>query len=89
MIKTSDPFVNILPQLDVHGYTWDTVMTVVNEFIEDNVLLGNKKIGIIHGKGNGILKDKIHHDLSKNKLVNKYYLYAFNLGLTIIELNIN
>ena len=67
----NDPFINILPQLDVHGYTEDTVMTVVNDFINDNYKLRNK----------------IHRDLKHNKKVKKYYLHVFNVGCTIIELN--
>ena len=33
MYKRIDPFLSVLPQLDVHGFTDDTVMTVVNDFI--------------------------------------------------------
>lgn len=87
MYKKIDPFLKIMPQLDVHGYTEDTVMTVVNEFINDNYKLGNKNICVIHGKGLGVLKRKIHSSLRRNKKVKKYYLYNFNIGCTIIELN--
>lgn len=86
MFKKKDPFLDILPQLDVHGYTEDTVMTVVNDFINDNFKMGKRKIVVIHGKGLGILKDKIHHSLKNNKLVTDYYLYNWNIGCTIIEL---
>jgi len=87
MYKQIDPFIKILPQLDVHGFTEDTVMTVVNDFINDNYKLKNKKIVVIHGKGAGILRKKIHSSLKHNKLVKNYYLYNFNIGCTIIELN--
>lgn len=86
MYKKQDPFLEILPQLDVHGEFEDTVMTVVNDFILDNYKLGNKKIVVVHGKGEGILKNKIHRDLKKNKYVERCYLYNFNIGCTIIEL---
>lgn len=86
MYKPIDPFMIILPQLDVHGFTEDTVMTVVNDFINDNYKLRKRKICVIHGKGKGILKRKIHSSLKRNKYVEKYYLYNFNLGCTIIEL---
>lgn len=86
MYKNIDPFMKILPQLDVHGFTRDTVMTVVNDFINDNIKLRNYKICVIHGKGEGILKNKIHQSLKRDKRVSKYYLYNFNLGCTIIEL---
>ncbi len=75
-----------MPQLDVHGFTEDTVMTVVNEFIDDNYKLGRKNICVIHGKGAGILKRKIHRSLRYNKKVKNYHLYNFNIGCTIIEL---
>lgn len=87
MYKNIDPFMKILPQLDVHGFTEDIVMTVVNEFIEDSYKLGRKKIVVIYGKGQGILRRKIHNDLKNNRLVKGYYLYNFNIGCTIIELN--
>lgn len=86
MYKNIDPFIKILPQLDVHGYTEDTVMTVVNDFINDNFKMRKRKIVVIHGKGLGILKRKIHNSLKRNKLVDSYYLYNLNIGCTIIEL---
>jgi DNA-nicking Smr family endonuclease len=87
MFKPIDPFLKILPQLDVHGYTEDTVMTVVNDFINDNYKLRKKKILVIHGNGKHILKNKIHRELKRNKQVSKFYLYNMNIGCTIIELN--
>lgn len=86
MYKKTDPFLEILPQLDVHGELEDTVMTVVNDFILDNYKLRKRKIVVVHGKGQGILKRKIHESLKTNKLVSRYYLYNFNIGCTIIEL---
>lgn len=87
MYKNIDPFIEILPQLNVHGEYADTVMTVVNDFIRDNYKMGNKKICVIHGKSSNILKNTIHENLKHNKLVKKYYLYIYNIGCTIIELN--
>ena len=87
MYKKIDPFIEILPQLDVHGYTRDTVLLVVNDFINDNIKMGNNKLVIIHGKGSDILRKEIHAYLKKNKKVRHFYLYNFNIGCTIIELN--
>lgn len=86
MYKKLDPFLEILPQLDVHRELEDTVMTVVNDFILDNYKLRKRKIVVVHGKGQGVLKRKIHNSLKANKLVLRYYLYNFNIGCTIIEL---
>lgn len=82
-----DPFLYILPKLDVHGYTEDTVMCVVNDFIKDNYKLGKKKVLIIHGNGKHILKNKIHRELKHNKYVKDFNLYYNNVGCTIVSLN--
>ncbi len=63
-------------------------MTVVNDFINDCYKLKYRKIVVVHGKGQGILKKKIHDSLRKNKKVLRYYLYNFNIGCTIIELDL-
>lgn len=85
-MKNYDPFLNILPTIDVHGFNRDMMNYVVDDFIKDNIKLKNKKIIIIHGKGQGILKDEIHRILKKDKRVERYYLNGFNIGETIIEL---
>ena len=86
MYKPIDPFVVNLPQLDVHGYTRDIVMTVVNDFIYEQYRMGKEKVMVIHGKSGGILKSTIHAGLKRNKYVKNYYLYNMNIGCTIIEL---
>lgn len=82
-----NPFLNILPTIDLHGYNRDMVEYVVTDFINDNIKLGNKKIVIVHGKGEGIVKDELHFILKNDKRVKRYYLDMFNIGETIIELN--
>jgi len=54
--------------------------------VNDNYKLYKTKICVIHGKGYGILRQKIHQSLKNNKLVLRYYLYNMNIGCTIIEL---
>ncbi len=82
-----NPFLNILPTIDLHGYNRDMVKYVVTDFINDNIKMGNKKIVIVHGKGEGIVKDELHFILKNDKRVKRYYLDMFNIGETIIELN--
>ena len=51
-----DLFIRNLPTLDIHGFTSDMVYYAVSDFINDNIKMGNKKIVIVHGIGQGILK---------------------------------
>lgn len=76
------------PVLNVHGETTDTVAFFLEDFIKDNIKLGNEYIGIIHGKSSNILKNKVHELLKKNKLVDYFHLDMWNTGLTIVKLKI-
>lgn len=82
-----NPFLVNLPTLDVHGYTSDTVIWKVSDFINDNLIMGKDKIVIVHGIGLGILKKEINTYFKKDKRIKKLYGDPFNLGITILELN--
>ena len=82
-----DPFLNILPSVDLHGLNRDMVKCILDDFICDNIKMNNKKIIVIHGKGEGILKKETHLLLKNDKRVKRYYIDNFNDGETIIELN--
>ena len=85
----SEIFSQKSPRLDVHGETYDSVSLYVTQFISDNYKLGNRFIAIVHGKGQGVLKKRVHELLSTNKKVKDYYLNNWNIGETIIELFID
>ena len=77
------------PVLNVHGETTLTVGFFLEDFIRDNVKLGNEYIGVIHGKSSNILKNKIHELLKRNKYVVSFHLDMWNTGMTIIKLKID
>ena len=85
---SSDVLTSKSPKIDVHGETYDSVSLILSQFVDDNYKLGNKYIRIVHGKGEGILKKRIHELLKINKKVEDYYLNNWNIGETIIVLNI-
>jgi dsDNA-specific endonuclease/ATPase MutS2 len=75
------------PRLDLHGEVSSMVESLVNGFIKDNYLMKKKVVCIIHGKSTNILTKEVNKTLSKNKMVNKYYLNGWNLGETVVILN--
>lgn len=81
-----DPFTINLPKLDLHGETRDTMVFVVNDFINDNIKLKNKKIIIVHGKGKYVLRNKLKEMLNKNLYVKNFRIDPLNNGQSIIEL---
>ncbi len=76
------------PTLNVHGETRDTVVFILNDFINDNVKLRNEYIGVIHGYSSTILKNKVHEVLKHHKNVDSFKVDPFNPGLTIIKLKL-
>lgn len=86
IIMSSDVLTSKSPKIDVHGETYDSVSLILSQFVDDNYKLGNKYIRIVHGKGEGILKNRIHELLKINKKVENYYLNNWNIGETIIVL---
>lgn len=80
-----DIFTDNLPQVDLHGEDRVNALIKVDEFINDNIKLKNKKIVIIHGIGSGILKNSVHEYLKKDHRVLEYNL-GINNGQTIVSL---
>lgn len=87
-MKTSldDIFINSLPTLDLHGEIRDSTRVLVKEFINDNYVLKNIKIVIVHGVGTGALKEETYKILKESKLVDDYHLNHYNAGCTLVYL---
>lgn len=79
---------NKTPFLDLHGEISSMVEVLLLEFINDNVKQKNEIVVIIHGKSTNILTNEVHRVLKEIKQVKSYKLDNWNLGQTIVELNI-
>ena len=89
MNKVYDIFLERYPKIDLHGYDRDSARVATNDFIEENFILGNDTIIIIHGIGTGIVKHEVHDTLAHNKNVLEYKTDNFNDGCTIVKLKKN
>ena len=83
---TEDIFLKNLPSIDLHGYDTESARVATNDFIEESVIMKNKKILIVHGKGKGLVKKSVHSALSQRKEIIKYHTDPFNGGCTIVYL---
>lgn len=80
------PLYSNIPKIDLHGEDRKSAELLVKQFIDDNIKIGNKKVVIIHGIGEGIIKKQVHNLLKKDKRIEKYYIDFFNVGCTIVEI---
>ena len=86
MKKYFDPFLDVLPHLDIHGYDRYGATAMIDVFIDNNLRIGEKKIIVIHGKGSGILKSATHEYLKRDKRVSEFKMNNYNDGETIVIL---
>lgn len=79
---------NSMPTLDLHGEYKDSAIILTQEFINDNIILKNEYVLIIHGIGSDILRKSVHEYLRKEKKVLEFKRDFFNPGCTIVKLKI-
>ena len=55
----SDRKLNFKPNIDIRGERLNEALESVTRFIDDALMVGVNEVKILHGKGNGILKEEI------------------------------
>lgn len=55
----SERRLNFKPSIDVRGQRVDEAMDSVSHFVDDALMVGMSEVSILHGKGNGVLREEI------------------------------
>jgi len=79
------------PDKDVRGMRAEQALNTVREFIDEGIMVQYPTLRILHGKGDGILRQLIREYLSTVDLVREYYdehVDAGGSGITVVELDI-
>ena len=79
------------PEIDVRGMRTDEALGVVQEFIDTAIMVQYRNLRILHGKGNGILRQMIRQYLDTTgavKHVADEHVERGGAGITVIELDI-
>ena len=79
------------PEIDVRGMRTDEALQVVQEFIDTALMIQFRHLRILHGKGNGILRQMIRQYLNSTGAVKSAadeHVDRGGAGITIIELDI-
>lgn len=76
-------------EIDLRGMRGDEALMAVQRFIDDSILLGANNVRILHGKGNGILRQLVREYLSGIPNVTDYrdeHVQFGGAGITVVEI---
>ena len=76
--------------LDIRGLRGDEALVAVQRFIDDAILMGAQRVRILHGKGNGILRQLIRQYLDSEPGVMNYRdenVQFGGAGITVADLS--
>lgn len=59
----SERKLNFKPSIDIRGERLAEAMEIVSRYIDDALMIGINEVKILHGKGNGVLKEEIRRYL--------------------------
>ncbi len=80
---------NFKQDLDVRGMRGDEALQAVQYFIDDAILVGMPRVRILHGKGNGILRQLIRQYLASEPNVTSVrdeHVQFGGAGITVVDL---
>ena len=77
------------PTLDLRGHRAEEALDMLHHFLDEALLLSEKEVRILHGKGYGILMQVIHQELKSMREVRTFHPEKVELGgvgVTIVQL---
>ncbi len=79
------------PTIDIRGERLNDALDIVMHFIDDATMVGVGQVKILHGKGNGILREEIRKYLKTVPAVKSFRDEAIQqggAGITVVEMDI-
>jgi DNA mismatch repair protein MutS2 len=80
-----------IPEIDLHGYSEADALITLELFLHHAITHRMPRIRIIHGKGNGILREAVRRELAHKSYVRKVDVgphYRGDDGVTLAELDV-
>jgi DNA mismatch repair protein MutS2 len=77
------------PTLDLRGHRAEEAINELHQFLDTALLLSEKEVRILHGKGYGILMQIIQQELKASRDVRTFHPEKLELGgagITVVEL---
>lgn len=87
---TMERAVSFTSQLDVRGMRAMEALDSVQQFVDDAIMVGQRQVRILHGKGTGALKEEIRRYLKSEPMVSRAYdehVKFGGAGITVVEIH--
>lgn len=86
LIRSKSKYVK--SEIDIRGKTFDESQPIIEKYIDDAYLAGLKSVRIIHGKGSGVLREKVKNYLKSKSNIKSCKDAAYNeggSGVSVVE----
>lgn len=80
---------NVKSEIDIRGKNFEDAKDIIDKYLDDAYLSGLKSVRIIHGKGTGVLRQKLREHFRNVKLIKSYKDAEYNEGgdgVTVVTL---
>ena len=81
---------NFKPEIDIRGVRGDEAINMVRDFIDDALVVQHRNLRILHGKGNGILRQLVRQYLATVNIVKSFHddnIEMGGSGITVVEMD--
>jgi DNA mismatch repair protein MutS2 len=95
-IKVNDPVIvqrniNFKPEIDLRGVRGEEALNQVRDLIDNALIVQHRHLRILHGKGNGILRQLIRQYLDTVDVVKSFrdeHVEFGGSGITVVEMDV-
>lgn len=88
-VNVGDRRLHFKPEIDIRGHRGDEALQLVQQFLDEALMVGSTEVRILHGKGNGILRQLIRDYLRVQNFVASFadeHVERGGAGITVVKL---
>jgi DNA mismatch repair protein MutS2 len=94
-VRENDPEIvqrniHFKPEIDIRGFRGEEAVNEVRDLIDNALIVRHRHLRILHGKGNGILRQLVREYLATCGLVKSYrdeHVEFGGSGITVVEMD--
>ena len=82
--------INFRPEIDIRGVRGEEAINMVIDFIDNALIVQHRNLRILHGKGNGILRELVRQYLATVDVVKSFrdeHVEFGGSGITVVEMD--